>query len=293
MFQRLMNNYEELTFDTLSETCTEWDAHVYPKVRLADIFPIANSGITDLEFRFCLQSHFDFVVTDSDFQPLFAVEFDGKTHQTLEQRHRDNRKGVLCERFKLPVLRINSRYLDDRYRDMNLLCYLIEIWFLSPAFNAEQAKGNIPPDELFDPAFILRLPGRKHVFPLWLSVDIQSQIRKLSDAGRCQDPGPSHVVAVDAQGTWRAIAYIFIASDKGIYTETAMRAQAFPIVASDFLADIAIRDLYERLLAVLGGKLPSTSAAEFVKKLEYYRSTYGMCSSARVVRAAGRGPKET
>jgi Protein of unknown function (DUF2726) len=80
VLNRLLNQSEEITYSRLTSICEPIGAHVYPKVRLADVFPIANSGITDEEFRFCLQSHFDFIVTNEQHEPLFAVEFDGDSH---------------------------------------------------------------------------------------------------------------------------------------------------------------------------------------------------------------------
>jgi uncharacterized protein DUF2726 len=80
VLNRLLNQSEEITYLRLTSVCEPIGAHVYPKVRLADVFPIANSGITDGEFRFCLQSHFDFIVTNEQREPLFAVEFDGDSH---------------------------------------------------------------------------------------------------------------------------------------------------------------------------------------------------------------------
>ena len=65
---RLLNKYDELTFDKL-ELAVDLDAHVFSEVRLADIFPIKNSGINNEEYSCCLKAHFDFLVTDMNYMP--------------------------------------------------------------------------------------------------------------------------------------------------------------------------------------------------------------------------------
>ncbi len=51
---------------------------IAPKVRVADVLPIENSGLSNAEYSYALRSHFDWVVTEGeDRDPQFAVEFDG------------------------------------------------------------------------------------------------------------------------------------------------------------------------------------------------------------------------
>ncbi|MCI0690437.1 hypothetical protein L0337_00350 [candidate division KSB1 bacterium] len=45
---------------------------------------------------------------------------------------------------------IKSNYLESKYRNFDLLGYLVEVWFLSRSFYEEQEKGNIPYDEPFN-----------------------------------------------------------------------------------------------------------------------------------------------
>lgn len=109
--KKILNFHEEVTHKRLREICAQYGACVYTKIRFADIIPIEKSGISDSEYRFALQSHFDFVVSDSKHTPLFAVEFDGQTHNKAEQKARDKVKDNLCSQFAFPILRINSKYL--------------------------------------------------------------------------------------------------------------------------------------------------------------------------------------
>ena len=187
MLKKILNRHEKVTHRRLRTVCEKWGAAVYPKVRLADVFPIEGSGLRASAFRFALQSHFDFLIADDKEMPFFAVEFDGDRHTTEPQRTRDRQKDDLCEHFSLPLLRIDSRYLLKKYRNMDLLSWFVEVWFLSRTFDEEQEKGRIPYDEVFAAFSILSLPDRTESFPLWLSLDIRSEIERLCKAGRCAD----------------------------------------------------------------------------------------------------------
>ena len=103
MLKRLLNLHEEATHTRLKAVCDDYKASVYLKIRLADVIPIEGSGISDKEFSFALKSHFDFVIFDSNYEPLFAVEFDGHFHRNSSQIQRDKLKNKLCDKFN-PVL---------------------------------------------------------------------------------------------------------------------------------------------------------------------------------------------
>jgi len=75
------------------------------------------------EFTYALKSHFDFVVTDRDYLPLFSVEYDGHQHKVDgKQVQRDLVKNGICEKSNYPLLRIYSRYLDREFRGLDLFC---------------------------------------------------------------------------------------------------------------------------------------------------------------------------
>ena len=149
MSHKLLNSYEEVTYQRVREVAEANWAHVFIKVRLADAIPINNSGISQADFSFALKAHLDFLVTDADYNSLFAVEFDGPTHGTETQQKRDRQKDALMERFALPLLRINANYLNRKYRDFDLLSYFIELWFLRDDFLKAQEAGLVPFDEAF------------------------------------------------------------------------------------------------------------------------------------------------
>ena len=101
MLRKILNYHEEKAHILPNKACEKYRAHVFAKVRLADVFKIHRSGISDKEYGFALQAHFDFVITDSINIPQFAVEFDGPLHKGQTQARLDQLKGNLTKRFKL------------------------------------------------------------------------------------------------------------------------------------------------------------------------------------------------
>ena len=77
---KLLNKSEELTFQKLSSVIKDHGVRLFSKPRVADVLPIDCSGIEDDLFAYCLKAHFDFIVTDSETKPLFAIEYDGPLH---------------------------------------------------------------------------------------------------------------------------------------------------------------------------------------------------------------------
>ena len=287
MGNRFLNTYEQVTYDKLRAVTDQVGAHVFCKVRLADVIPVNNSGISDRKFRFALQSHVDFLVTDSDQDPQFCVEYDGPTHRQPKQIERDQLKDELLVQFGMPFIRINARYLDDRYRGLSLLTYFVDVWFLAAAFDEAQAAGGIAYDEPFDPTFVYSngSPNGK-TWPYWLSVDLQLRVRKLYDAGRIAQIAPNHWVGEDPKGNLRCISWLFIDADSCVFIETGMRGHDFPAVScSDLLSQLAMYDLYDRLMNVLRCEERPRVAAEFIQRLDFYQNEYDMrCSASCSVR---------
>jgi hypothetical protein len=188
-----LNRYETVTYDKLRAVADKVGAHVFSKVRLADVIPVNKSGISNEEFSYALKAHVDFLVTDANQIPQFCVEFDGPSHQDPVQVRRDEIKNMLFDKFDMPYVRVNGRYLDDKYRGLDLLTYFVDVWFLCIAFDEAQAAGNIPGDEIFDPSSIIsdgQPNGR--TWPYWLSLDLQIRIQKMYEVRTIVQPAPSH-----------------------------------------------------------------------------------------------------
>ncbi|MCO7222701.1 DUF2726 domain-containing protein [Pleionea sp. CnH1-48] len=244
---RLLNEYEEITFDRL-EVGIGHSAHVFPKVRLADIFPIRNSGISNEEYSYCLKSHFDFLITDKNYLPLFSVEYDGSFHRLdKHQIENDKIKNAMCERFSHPILRINSLYITKEYKGIDLLTYFIDVWFFEKAFDDAQRSGVVSFDEVFDPCFIAS-DGKDRKWPYWLSSEIQVKIRSLHRLGKIEQAAPSHWVGIDDEGNYRCICWVEVGNDKVVFVKTGMRKQYFQaVLVSDLLSMLAMFDLDKKL----------------------------------------------
>src|SRR5690348_13887643 len=112
--KRLLNYHEEETHSRLLKACDRNSARVFAKVRVADVLPSENSGISDDLFKFALQSHFDFVFTVEGGLVLFAVEFDGPSHGNAAEMVRDAKKDAVCKRWMFSALRIIAAFNNRR-----------------------------------------------------------------------------------------------------------------------------------------------------------------------------------
>ncbi len=283
-----MNLHEEITHSRLRSVCEDYGASIAIKIRIADIMPIERSGISNEEYAFALRSHLDFLVFDSNREPLFAVEFDGPSHQDPSQKRRDAIKNDLCEKFSLPLLRINSKSLQKKFRHMDILSWFIEIWFLAEGFYRAQKQGEIPYEEPFDP-FHLSVSDRKMAFPFDLAYDVDSRIRTMYKTGIIRDERRSYFVGTDEEGTYYGISYLKINDDLGVSAESVLRNQNFPsqaeysgdlqLMLPDLLSAIMANELFEKLLVVQKDEAPPEPWPQMREKVESFRSTYREVSS--------------
>lgn len=278
--KKILNRPEEATYQVLLPACGDWGARVYPKVRLADVLPIEGSGIPAASFTYALKSHFDFLAVDETNLPLFAVEFDGPLHEVATQAARDSLKDALCDQFELPLLRVNSRYLEKKYREFDLLSWFVQVWFLRKGFYEAQEKGAVPCDEDFDPFMFFSLPGYEGRFPLWISAPSNIAIQKLAKAGKLLSPAPSLIVSRDSRGHYRALGYVFVDRTLAVCCETGMKAQRFEVSESEILSEIVICELYEAVKAWLSGKSRLTEAAQVNFLIERYKKEYTLLRAA-------------
>jgi hypothetical protein len=253
MLKRLLNRAEENTFRILQGACIVDDACVHAKIGLREIFNFLDSSLTPELRDYCFTAHFDFLITDAQFSPLFAVEFDGPMHHSQKQKLRDAKKNALCKIFGLPLLRINSRYLHPTYRGMDLLAWFTECFFVNRAFNEAQAAGMISSEEGFTHQFIYSIGDGGRHWPLWLSHDIREHLRKLHKSGKCHDWIPSYVVGRDQEQTCQAMAVIAVTDQSGVFARTAMKAQQFPIAEEEAVEELVVFEVFESLQKVLSG----------------------------------------
>lgn len=272
---KLLNYSESKTHTKLQEVCKKYGATVYVKVRIADVLPINGSNIKKELFRFALQAHFDFVVVNEEFEPQFAVEFDGPSHKTPAQVERDRKKNELCEVYEFPLLRINAKYLDSKYRNFDLLSWFIEVWFWRKFIFEAQENGSLPLDEIFDPMLMVEIPERKERFPLWLSTEILMKFRELWQNGKIRNIAPNgEWIGVDDLGNYYGIIWIRVDDESGVIAKSAISSKSFPVVESDILSEILVFQLYEELSNVLDGNKPAIPIEEIERLIIAFKKKY-------------------
>ncbi|QLA80632.1 DUF2726 domain-containing protein [Acidovorax sp.] len=284
MNSRLLNRYEEVTYSALQQACSSNGAKVFPKVRVGDVFPLSGSGVSSEHYSYGLRAHFDFLVTNSDYMPLFSVEFDGPLHKTSSvQSGRDRLKNDLCERFSHGLLRINSNYLSRKFRGLDLLSYFVDAWFLEDAFYKAQESGSVPYDEPFDMTFFYTNgsdSGAK--WPYWLSLDVQLALQRLHKNRQIGQMAPSHHVGKDSDGNYRCLTWVVFDENHVVYATTGMRAQLFSAVdKADLISMLAMFDLYENIKRALSGELSLLCDRNsfFTVYQPHFEQAYGMVSA--------------
>ena len=273
--KKIVNVPEAGTRKRLTAVCGQYGAAVHTKMRVADVLPIEQSGIDATLFGFALRSHFDFVITDDD-TPIFAVEFDGPTHQTEKQRARDDQKLSLCKRFGFPILRITERYLHSINTNYDLLSWCLEYWFLQREIDKAQTSGNIPPDEYLDPMLFLALRGKTGRFPMWISADPKIKIQRLRQAGRCRDGAPSYWIGADDRDNYHALMWLSIDETQWVLVKTAARNQSFPVDLSELITEILSFDVLRALEDVLNGKAQAITADDLNGVVKDYAARFRM-----------------
>lgn len=235
---RLVNRYEELAHGEIKRIADDWNLSVYPKIRVADVISLDDVGATGDLKRYGLQSHFDFVVCRNKWDPIYAIEFDGKFHTTIAQKQRDVKKDELCRRATFPILRINSQYLTGEFGSISLLAWVMDICALQEEFYDLQEQGSVPLDEIFDPFFLMNVDEGQGEFKYWFSAKPRIRMQQMSQQGRILDPVTSGLIGYDDEGVLRGIEFVRVTDEEAVIVRTAMRPQQFPIVLSELLGEI-------------------------------------------------------
>src|SRR6266542_459918 len=289
MLQRLLNTREREVHDRLQRAVHRYGAHVFPKVRLADVFKLDGSGILGAQYRFALQSHFDFVVTDSAIDPIFAVEFDGPSHSRSAQERRDGEKNVLCDHFRLPLLRIRASHVDFQARCMDLLSWFIHTWFTQQNLNEAQEAGHLPADKPFLASDLLWSPDLPGSFPLQLGLAARSEIADLAQSRPHMHPIPSYCTGVDSEGNTHVLVWLRVGEHEWLTARSAARAQYFPIYLSEVVEDIAVIVLVDRLREYVRGGTGTCPPDQVDDAVRRFRRKYEFRAGGGVGHAASAG----
>jgi len=129
----------------------------FAKVRLADVFTIANTGISNDLYRYALSAHFD-VLVYKDNLPYLAIEFDGGGHDSRS----DEKKNELCNLFALPMVRVGPHHIDASVFEDTAVAFFI--WQLHCVDMFLETYGN-DPYEKYDPIFFISVQGKARSWP--------------------------------------------------------------------------------------------------------------------------------
>lgn len=286
--KRLLNRSEEGALHKLSSVTSQYGLRVNAKVRVADVCPIEGSGISADLYKYALMAHFDFLVTNEEHVPQFAVEFDGPHHDMPRIKDLDAKKDMLCRIFDFPLLRIKISYLPKRYNNLSLLEWIIDVYCLEQAFYEAQEKGHVPCDESFDPLILSTTDAASNTrrYPYWISRNANLAIRNLYNQGRIALPGTSGFIGEDSNGNIRGIEYLKINDTHGILVKSGMRSQLFPGSFTDLLRELLLIFTYEKVQEYLvsGSGLVSLTTINHTVKL--YQSKLKML----IAHSTGFGP---
>ena len=90
--------------------------HAFPQVNLASfIIKNDNSPFHNELFR-----NVDFLITDSQYAPLFIIEINDQTHLTKERKERDEKVKLICEEAGIPIVNfwtsygVNAEYIQRK-----------------------------------------------------------------------------------------------------------------------------------------------------------------------------------
>lgn len=263
--KRLVNCYEEQTNKRLRQVCKPEGVHVYLKVRLSDVVPIERSGISEPEYSYALKAHLDFLVVDSGFAPLFAVEFDGPAHQEPEQQTRDNLKNKICKHFRLPLLRIDNRYLDPRYNNIDLLSWLVGVVLGRQHSSQMFRTGGLTSDEAaVDPTicapYVISYPARKRLI----------QLAETGLANRY----PPFVIGKDPNDNAYGLGAVWLPSKQLAVAKANLPYQGFFRLAEDLLEELLYIKLVQTTDAVLAGKHETWTFPDFREAVLGFLSHY-------------------
>jgi hypothetical protein len=198
-----------------------------------------------------------------------VVEFDGNRHiHDPATIARDRREERLCAKFDVPLLRIGSEALN-KARKETILAWLIDVYYISEAFERQQAEGHIPADEPFLYFSVFDLaPGGGFGVSVALDNEARIQMHAAHDEGVCArgvpdeltvdiwDPDTHHELV-------KSYALLEVNGDNFIVGYAAVRnfERFGGISASQLATDLAVANAGHRLALYRKGRFKPMSAS--------------------------------
>jgi hypothetical protein len=130
-------------FGLLQHTLEGRNVVIFPKVRVADVLETSSDGRGD--FNRISQKHVDYLLVSlPNFQPVMAIELDGKSHGSEKQQARDAVKDQAFKSANLPLVRVPvSRDLSDVML-LSMLEPHLKPGLVQPAFQSRKISAAQP-----------------------------------------------------------------------------------------------------------------------------------------------------
>jgi hypothetical protein len=203
MLKRLSNRGEAYVHNLLVPAAARHGAEIYRKVRIADVVDI--EGLVSRELgRLALMGHFDFVVTDRNHDPQFAIEFDGGGHDNKN----DHLKDEISRQSGLALFRLTPDSSQVKIRKASFVSYLVDVWFYGQEFARMQAAGEIQSEEPFMMSGFLK-PNAKNIFDSEFNYTLSARARlnRLLDTGNpLEHLNASSLSMIGPEGQYAAFA---------------------------------------------------------------------------------------
>jgi len=102
---RVMNDSEAVFFSMLLKELPD-GFHLFPKMRIADILETIKGEGYVYRRNKILPKHIDFLLCDSNFRPVIAIELDGRSHDAPDRVKRDKFVDELFKNCNLKLIRV-------------------------------------------------------------------------------------------------------------------------------------------------------------------------------------------
>lgn len=124
----LLTPTEAAFFPVIYDIANDCGLFLFCKVRLADVAktaPAENYNTYMKYFGKVKSKHLDFVLCNSEFIPIVAVELDDASHENKPNRENDMLKDAVLESIDLPLIRVPvaSRY-DRRRLERSIMSHI-------------------------------------------------------------------------------------------------------------------------------------------------------------------------
>ena len=116
--RHILTNVEYRFYKALKPICDSKGYLILPKIGLKDLFDVTAKEDHFHWFGKISQKHVDFVICDCTLHPLFAIELDDSSHNTLKALKNDTFKDTLFRSCCFPLYRVpaTKEYSEEYIR---------------------------------------------------------------------------------------------------------------------------------------------------------------------------------